>query len=163
MPRVHFKTKIKLGAERSCGLCGKAIEPGDKYYTWKFRYGGARYRCADHRPRQSDLTLSKMSAVYAAIENAEGALPDCTSIPDVVEQVGLVAEVVREVAQEYSEAAEPFGGQGENQERADELEYWADELESFDSSVDNSGESATEEELETSREEALEALGGCPL
>ena len=43
MPRVNQRKKNKAGAERKCGRCGKTIQPGDLYYTWSFRYGGARF------------------------------------------------------------------------------------------------------------------------
>src|SRR3954464_10047336 len=72
VPRVYTQKKSSRGAERRCGRygCGKVIEPGESYFQFSFRYGGTHYRCAEHRPRQSELTQSKMSAVYAAIEDA---------------------------------------------------------------------------------------------
>lgn len=133
MPRVYQKTKSARGATRTCGRCGATIKPGDLYFQWSFRYGGTHYRCAQHRPRQSELTQSKMATVYEAIESATDQLDKgATTVDEVRELVQGVAETVQEVAEEYREAAEPFGGAGENADRADELEGWASELEDFD-------------------------------
>jgi hypothetical protein len=134
VPRVYTQKKSSRGTERRCGRygCGKVIEPGERYFQFSFRYGGTHYRCAEHRPRQSELTQSKMSAVYAAIEDAEDNLGEAGTVEEVRGLVEAVTEVVTEVAEEYREAAESFGGAGENAERADELESWASELEDFD-------------------------------
>jgi hypothetical protein len=85
MPRVNARTKNRAGKERSCGRCGKKIEPGDRYYTWSFRYGGTHFRCAAHYPRPSELTQSKLSAVYAATENLEDQLSGDFEDPAEVE------------------------------------------------------------------------------
>lgn len=154
MPRVHRTRKNRAGAERSCGKCGRKIEPGQEYLSWSFRYGGTRYRCMDHPPRPSDLTQSKMAEVYAAVEGAQDDLPGLTETDAIQEAVHDVASTVREVAEEYREAAEPFGGMGENAERADELEGWASDLESF---------YPDGEDAEAAREEAEELVSGCPL
>ena len=74
MPRVTTRTKNRGGRDRHCGRCGEVIKPGEKYYTWAFRYGGSRFNCYRHHPRQSELTQSKMSGVYAAIESAQDAI-----------------------------------------------------------------------------------------
>lgn len=132
MPRVHKQKKSGRGKERKCGRCGVVIKPGDMYFHWSFRYGGTQFRCAEHYPRQSELTQSKMADVYAAIEEAQDALQDATEVSEVIELVHAVGERAQEVAEEYREAAESFGGMGENAERADELESFADELSSFD-------------------------------
>lgn len=160
MPRVITKTKNRAGRERQCGRCGRKIEPGDKYYTWSFRYGGTAYRCIEHRPRQSELTQSKMSTVYAAIEGATDDLPNADDPEAVAQLVQDVAEAVREVADEYEEAAEPFGGAGENAERADELHGWADELECWEpATYGDDADSA----LDEARTDAEAVLAECPL
>lgn len=158
MPRVTEKTKNRAGKDYTCGRCGKKIEPGERYLSWSFRYGGKHFRCMEHRPRPSELTQSKMSSVYGAVESAEDELhnTEFSELPSLVEQV---QEVAQEVADEYREAAEPFGGEGENAERADELEGWADELSSFTLTVEEDDENA----LEEARAEVEEAIGGCPL
>lgn len=165
MPRVHTRTKSRRGAERRCGRCGEPILPGETYFTWSFRYGGQRFNCHRHRPRQSELTQSLMGDVYAAIESAEDQLPGCEVISDIAALVEEVAGAAREVADQYEQAAEPFGGQGENQDRADELGGWADDLESFqpDEPSEDDSDAVVAETLERARDEAQELLNGCPL
>jgi hypothetical protein len=160
MPRVFQKKKIKLGADRSCGRCGKKIEPGDEYLSWSFRYGGTHFRCLDHPPRQSELTQSKLSEVYSAQETAEDEIDAIVvdedgAVEGVKDAVQTVIDQIQETASEYMEAAEHFGGEGENAERADELESWSGELESFYPDEDA--------ELEAAKTEAMELLGNCPL
>lgn len=157
MPRVIIRKKNKAGKERICGKCSEAIKPGDTYKTWSFRYGGTYYRCSGLacRPRPSDLTQSKLSEVYAAVESAEDEIPGLNYIEEIKSSVDQVAETTQEIAQEYEEAAEPFGGEGENAERAQELESWADELHGFD--VDEEGS------IEDAKTEALDLIAGCPL
>jgi hypothetical protein len=155
MPKVIERTKSRQGAERWCEQCARVIEPGQPYLQWSFRYGGTHYRCTDHPPRPSDLTQSKLAEVYAAIESAEDGLPAAEDAEAVGDLVAEVKDAVYQVAEEYREAAEPFGGEGENAERADELEGWAQELESFYPDTDAP--------LEDVRSEASEMIGGCPL
>lgn len=131
MPRVNTQTRSTRGRAKRCGNCGREIQPGEKYFSFSFRYGGTQVRCKDHYPKQSELTQSKMSEVYSAVESAEDDMASAETVQDITDAVEGVAGTVREVAEEYEAAAEPFGGQGENQERADELSGWADELESF--------------------------------
>jgi hypothetical protein len=164
MPRVERIRKNRAGKERKCGKCGKVIQPGEHYLKWEFRYGGAHYRCTAHPPRPSDLTQSKLSTVYAAIEQAEDELPTLASADDIEATVQGVADVVTDVVEEYRDAAEPFGGEGENAERADELEGWAEELAGFDASeADSEDYDSEDDRLEAVRATASEALSGCPL
>jgi hypothetical protein len=153
MPRVHTQIKNRRGRTVTCTSCRREIQPGEKYYKWSFRYGGTYTSCAEHPPRQSQLTQSKMSDVYAAIENAEDGLPNCESVVEVVGLIEEVASAVRDVAEEYREAAEPFGGAGENAERADELEGFADELESFSPDEEDEEADQIEEAKDKIREE----------
>jgi hypothetical protein len=130
---VKTQKKSSRG-ERYCGRveCGRLIATGETYYIFSFRYGGKHFRCKDHYPKRSELTQSRMSEVYAAIEDFEAtSAAGFETVADVVSAVEEVANTSREVVDAYREAAEHFGGQGENAERADELEGWVDQLESF--------------------------------
>lgn len=153
MPRVVKRTKSARGASRSCGRCGATIAPGQPYFQFSFRYGGTHYRCKDHYPKPSELTQSKVSTIYAAVEEAEESLPGLDTFDDIAQVVDTVAEAAREVADEYREADEAFGGYGATQsaELADELEGWADELDSFQLTIEQPevDEDAVEEELRT--------------
>lgn len=166
MPRVYEKTKIRLGADRKCGRCGKEIKPGDRYLQWSFRYGGTHYRCLEHRPRPSELTQSKMGTVYAAQESLQDQLPGAESLEDIADLMGNLAEEVREVAEEYRDAAEAMGEAGyEHEERADELEYWADEIEGWDSGEfeDPDDDDPDADLLEDARQDAEGLAMECPL
>ena len=133
MPRVHSQTRSTRGRAKRCGRagCGREIQPGEKYFSFSFRYGGTQVRCSDHYPKQSELTQSKLSELYAAIEDAEDEMSSAESVDDVVTALSNVEEVAQNLASEYEEAAEPFGGQGENMERAEALQAYADELSNF--------------------------------
>lgn len=136
MPRVYSTTRSNRGKARKCGRCGEDILPGEKYFSWSFRYSGTFYRCFRHYPRQSELTQSKMAQVYGAIEACEDALPGCSTVEEVNEAVQAVHEDVQAVVDEYREAAEAMGAAGaENEERADNLEGWAEQLDGWEADV----------------------------
>jgi hypothetical protein len=159
MPRVNTQTRSTRGRVRRCGRigCGREIQPGEKYYSFSFRYGGTQVRCIDHYPKQSELTQSKLSELYAAVESAEDDMTNADTVEDIVVAVQGVEEVARELAEEYQEAAEPFGGAGENAERAEALESYADELSNF------SPEEADEEVDCEACEGTGEIEGDCPV
>src|SRR5262245_3074105 len=113
MPRVHTKTKSTRGRTYTCEKCGQPILPGHSYHTWSFRYGGARFQhSACGYPLRSQLTQSKMSTVYSAMEGVQDGLAKLTSLEDIETEVQTLAETVREIEEEYREAAEPFGDMG---------------------------------------------------
>lgn len=131
MAKVLTRKKSQAGADRHCDRCGRWITPGETYYTWSFRYGGSRFACKEHYPRQSETTQSIMAEVYSAMESVEDQLNGTETIEDVTALVEEVASAAEEIASQYREAAEPFGGGGENGDRADQLEGWASELQNF--------------------------------
>lgn len=148
MPRVFSKTKNRAGKQYTCHKCGRIIRPGEKYFSYSFRYGGTYRHCSNHYPKRSDLTQSLMGEVYVAIEDAEDrvkaeiAYPADLNLydfdPDDIENtateiVSSVEDSVTDVIDRYREADEAFGGYGStpNAERADELESFQSELNSF--------------------------------
>lgn len=168
MPRINTsKFAARQGATLTCDKCGQPIEKGQTYRHFKvgFRYGRKQVRCmkAECSPRQSELTTSKMSGVYAAIEGAEDVIAslrysdpedDTSSIKSAMEEAG---EAIEEVADEYREAneASPTGyvfGEDLN-ERADELSNAAYELQSFDSSEDEADFDSCDAEEHTDLED----------
>jgi len=165
MPRVNTATKNKAGKEVQCGRCGKKIEPKEKYYHFKFRYGGKHYRCSAHFPRPSELTQSKMSGVYAAIEGAEDSIAEIRAgkapLTDLSSDLESTADEVESVRDEYQESLENMpeplqgGPTGEEiQEKIDALETFAEELRSAASDIESDSSGETEPQEKETKEEA---------
>lgn len=138
MPRVNTVAKARK-AQGTCGKCGAEIGAGDGYRWIKFRHGGRRVRCLkpECRFRNSDLTQSKMSEVYAAQESAEDSIGDCASIEDLKALAEETADEIERVAEEYQESCDNIRDQftdsttaDECEEKADGLQDWADNLRS---------------------------------
>lgn len=168
MPRVYtYKTRARRKHADSgyytCSKCGQDILPGQDRYEWSFRYGGTyRRHVACGMPRQSELTLSKMAQVYAAQEDVEDLLmKDDWTEDDVRDALENAAAEVDTVVDEYREAAENFGGQGENADRADELESYSSDLQQVDLPQQEDGESMEDWQAKV-RDEVDNALAQCP-
>jgi len=111
------------------------IKKGDTYYYWSIGFRGAK-QMSKTRPRQSQLTGSKMSGAYAASEAAGDAIDAATSIEDITSALSDCVDAIREVASEYEEAAQATTGNGNRVPNADEMEEkaqglndWADSIE----------------------------------
>jgi len=102
----------------------EGIKKGDTYYWWQ-PYRQRKRRSKD-RPRESQLTTSRWSDVYAAREDIE----DAKTLEGLTEALGLAIDNAQEVAGEYEEAASHFGDQGPHAERSEHLEGLVSELES---------------------------------
>lgn len=159
MPKIYEKTARKSKTEKKCGRCHTLIVPGMKYRYWSFRYGGTHYRCdkVECSPRPSELTQSKMSDVYAAIEDARPTIKGWGGgegvVGDLQEALGSVVEAARQVAEEYRSAAEAMGGAGsENEERADNLDSFADDVESAKDNLEEFDEDEARKEIEAEHE-----------
>lgn len=150
MPRVSSQKAAKDYPEIG-------IKKGETYYKWSFRYGGT-HKSGKH-PRASQLTQSKYSAVYAALEAVEDVCADATSVlQDIVDALSDAANTIHEVAEEYNEADEAMGGnQGVNYERAEACEECATELETVESEYDRLDEFGEGCDYAT-EDEAREAL-----
>lgn len=132
MARVTTVTKSMK--DLVCGRCGEALPKGGAYRWAKpgFRTRTRLIRCTKPECsfRQSELTTSKLSEVYAAQEDALDEIEAAEDVEGLESALTDAADRAREVAQEYRDAAEAMGDAGaEMEERADELDSWADELE----------------------------------
>jgi hypothetical protein len=135
MPRVNTQKAAKDYPDHG-------IAKGDTYYSWKFRHG-PEVKSKTY-PRPSQLTQSKLSTAYAAMETLEEVIGDATDPGTLVDALNQAAEEVREVAQEYRDNRENMpeslqdGPTGqEMEEKADSLEASADELEEAATEIDN--------------------------
>lgn len=171
MPRAFLKTKNRGGHHTyKCTVCGKSIEPGDDYYTWKFNRGGRYWQHASHGPpKRSQLSQSKMGEVWDAVEAFD--VSEATDPADIKAALESVAEAARSVAEQYSEAAQnilsafPSGNSTSEscQGTADELEAWASNLDSWESDADDEeGTRDPEEWLEEVRNSAQELVDEQP-
>lgn len=148
MPRVHAKTKSKRGIEYNCISCPEKIKAGEKYFEWTFRYGDARRQHASHgHPKQSQLTRSKMSSAYAAIEGAESDISDCVSAEDIAQCLRDCADEIENVRQEYQDGLDnmPDGlrdaaESGETGERMSALEEFGSDLQSAADEIESEAE-----------------------
>ena len=140
MPRVVTKKKSSRGAAYRCDVCPNPIVAGEQYHEWSFRYGGTHRQHASHgHPKPSQLTQSKMSGVYMAVEAAEADIAAAEDVQGLRDALQACADAVREVAGEYEESIQnmPEGLQQgpkaeEMQEKVDGLNDFADSLESAD-------------------------------
>lgn len=150
MPRVTRKAKNRAGKPYRCVSCPDPIVAGQDYYEWAFFRSRPQRQHASHgAPKQSQLTQSKLAAVYAAQESAHETINISDDPSDIAQALRDVAEVAREMQSEYEEAAEHFGGQGENQERAEALESYADELDGEADDIEGESFEAEEPEMIT--------------
>ncbi len=131
MARVHFVKKARKN--------NPAVQAGEPYFWWAFRFGGKHY--SKTAPRPSQLTQSHFRsgwrAISEAIEDAEqaGEIKTSEELKTLLE--GL-AEDLRELSQEAEESLEnmPEGlREGDTglqlQERADAASTYADALEAI--------------------------------
>lgn len=151
-----------------CCRCPEPIVKGEEYHQWaiKSQRGGTVYRqhTSHGHVRQSQLTHSKMSGVYAAIEGAEDALSSAETCEDVAEALRSAASDVEGVRDEYQESLDNMpeqlqqGDTGQQiQEKVDGLEEFADALNSAADDCEGMHEEVDEPE---DGEEAVEGSDG---
>jgi hypothetical protein len=140
MPRVEQKTKSKAGEPYRCDQCSEKIVAGQAYFQWKFRYGGIHRQHTSHgRPKESQLTQSKLSGVYSAIESAQMEIDAAEDVDALREALETCRSSVEEVRDEYQESLDNIpdnlkeGAVGSQcQEMIDNLESFMGSLESND-------------------------------
>lgn len=183
MPRVStHKCQGRSAKAMRCCKCSDGIIKGDEYYQWaiKSQRGGTVYRQhAKHGSvRQSQLTHSKMSGAYAAIEGVEDAMRTAETCEDVAEALRGASSDIESVRDEYQESLDNMpeqlqqGDTGQQiQEKIDGLDEFAqnlndaaDECEGMHEDVEEpeEGEEPDEEQdggLQNAIERAEEALG----
>lgn len=137
MARAFTAKKSKVGKEIQCGRCQAPIVPGETYFYFSVGFRGSKsIRCSKHRPRQSELTGSKLSGAYAAMESVEDAMNDKLAtketIADALESAASDVESVRDEYQDsYDSLGDNFqnGAPGETiQEKIDGLDEFVNEL-----------------------------------
>jgi len=150
-----------------CEKCRDELPVGSAYrwFVVGFRSSYSHIRCmkTSCAPRPSERESSQMSAVLAALEDAEdqlSVLEWSESFNDELRGIAeSVVEAINDVAGAYEEADQSFGGGGNTDmaERADNLRSAADELDSFypDGAPDPCSE---HDELDTDCVDCTEAI-----
>lgn len=130
--KVHRAAKARK--KWTCGKCGVEVQVGEPVlsYTVGFR-GQERRRCDKPGcyPTRSERESSQVAPVYDAVDNANWNA--CENLDDLVATLNEIAEVMREVAQEY-ESSEMYEKNEDLQERAGMLNDSADTLEGWEPS-----------------------------
>lgn len=172
MPRAFLKTKNRGGVHTYiCTKCGKPIEAGQDYYTWKFNRGGRYWQHADHGyPRPSQLSNSKMAQVEDAVHDFD--VSGASSPEDIKVSLQDVASVAQDVAQEYTDSADniesswPSGNPTSEacRETASALESWVSDLESWepDNEFDPEQHETQDDWLEECRQAAQSVVDEAP-
>lgn len=153
MPKVQTKKKNAAGDPYTCCQCSDTIKAGESYYEWSFRYGGTYRQHTSHgTPKQSQLTQSKMSAAYAAIESAENSISIAENIEDLRSALEECAGEIDSVAYEYQESFDAIpenlqqgGPAQEMQEKIKALQSFSNELQDTASNLEEFDEDEPEE------------------
>ena len=96
-------------AQGDCGRCGKPIEKGDPYQHASPGWRGPKLvRCLNCSFRGSELTGSKLSEAYAAIEDAGDEITDESTQEDCEASLQNAADRIREVAEEYRASSDEW-------------------------------------------------------
>lgn len=169
MARVNTATKSNRGKAISCNKCQKPIEVGQEYFFWQFAYSPKRTRHVScGKPKPSELTQSKLSAAYAAIESCEESLPGLDEAADIASALRDCAQEIDNVRQEYQDGLDnmPDGlrDAAENGQTGETMQSLEDFQQNLESAADDiEGEDAPEEaddgeELEETRENWISGL-----
>ena len=167
MPRVIEKKKNSAGSPYDCCQCAEKIKSGENYYEWSFRYGGTyRQHTAHGHPKASQLTQSKLSGAYAAIESAEAYLAAAESIEDMQSALEECATEIENVAEEYQDSFDSIpenlqqgGPAQEMQEKIEALQSFSRELQDAASNLEEFDEDEPEEPAEPGPDDAPDTPG----
>ena len=169
--RVTVADKNQPLPNHTCDKCGTEITVGSSYRWVQIKsgpYGGRTLiRCSVCPSwRQSELTSSKMSGIYAAQEHLSDVIDSLETVDDLTDAAQTFADAVREVGEEYRESqsnmVDGFGHDtsmsDELGDKADQLDDWANDIEyldfeSFDEEEPEQADFEDEDEFETAHEE----------
>lgn len=134
MPRINTIQNSRKPV--TCSHCHTTLPPGSTYRWIKPRYGSKHIRCTkpECQFKPTDLSMSKTARIEEAIDDARTDIYIASSHDELQTVLQSVADVAREVADEYQEASDNWaGGNGheEFQEKADMCNSFADELEGW--------------------------------
>jgi len=158
MLRVNEAVKSKAGKAIKCGRCGKKIEPGKKYFSFAFFRSAKQFRCADHRPRQSELTQTPMGQAYAAIESVEDTITNAhagkADVSDIASALHDAASEVESTKEEYEGQKDNLPENFQNGQQGEEIDEKVEGLDSFHDTLEDAANEV--ESLESEEEEKTE-------
>lgn len=149
MPKVNVVQKARKA------IPSAGVEIGDKYFWWKFRYGGKRV--SKTYPKRSQLTNSGfLQSLYELEDNLSF---DREDLEGSVESLVSDIENLRDECQDsLDNMPEQLQESSVLQERIDSLDEWISDLEGVDLEVD---EELTEEEKESRLDDIVSELEAC--
>jgi hypothetical protein len=141
MARCFSAKKSKAGKEIKCGRCQAPIVPGENYFYFSVGFRGPKsIRCKDHRPKQSELCGSKLSGVYAAIEDVEEVLKTATTPDEIADALESAASDVESVRDEYQESWDNIGDNFQNGQPGEEIQEKIDACEEFATALNDAAQ-----------------------
>lgn len=163
MARIHEKTRSSRVSKQpyTCTKCHKTIDPGQKYYEWTLYHAAPRRRhVACGRPAQSEMTNSKMSAAYSAIEGLEEALAAAHKAKSLDGLESDFDDAISELEQVRDEYQESLDNMGENLAQGDtgqEMQQKIDDIESYVQGLEGA-----KDEISSAKSEVAEAIAEEP-
>jgi hypothetical protein len=157
-----------------CARCADPIVKGEEYYKWsiKAQRGGTTYQQHTmHGPvKASQLTHSKMSTAYAAVEDAESSVATAEDASELREALEACIGEIESVRDEYQESldAMPYslqqGPTGEQiTEKIESFESFVGELQTAVDEIEDDDDDLSEDEnknqFDAFKETAENALG----
>lgn len=176
MARVHHVAKRRVGKRGEyvlrCTRCGQPIEYGQPYKWFKMKQARGGIKKSYHPDceiKMADRSTSRLVPIWEAQQAFDTG--SCDTVDELRAALEELAQVVRDVEQEYRESVENmeagFGHRtyqaDELEERAEALEGWADELEEWepsDSEAPEQEEGQTDEEHEEAVDAWLDEIRG---
>ena len=170
---------FKARKEYKCDICGKIIKKGEEYYRFKLtRFSPVQIRCANCKPKPSEMTTSDFLAQVYEIEERIGELSEYT-IEEIDEMLGEIEDIINELEELRDETEEKLYNLPEQfqdtdvgmllQERIDaldemieDLEYYRDQLEELAEDIGDEIDEDTENEFQNIVDEVASISYGGP-
>lgn len=149
MPRVYFVKRARLSKHRRvCVTCGAEIQRFESYRWAEPRHGPRLEWCYRHMPKRSQLSASKLSTLWDAIDDFDsGAYTNLEDLQTAIEEIKSIAT---QIQGEYEDSLQNMvtteGPIPESmQQNIDFLEAYVTDLDNIDDSEAKTDEEVREE------------------
>jgi hypothetical protein len=149
MPRVYVVQQARLSKHRRvCVTCGAEVQRFETYRYAEPRTGPRLVWCYRHMPKRSQLSASKLGAVWDAIDDFDSGT--YTNVEDLQAAIEEIKSIATQVQEEYEDSLQNMvtteGPIPEAmQQNIDFLEAYAADLENLDYSEAKTDEDVREE------------------